>query len=491
MTERGDDPTAPAVDGAGAPASPSQPPLATVTPLRVPFTYNLKGIQREIRRHGARLRYDEALDECQIVALPPWLDPNAAADDEDAATPAPPDGRYPRRLERVDAIGCATWLEGTQQQAVAIGLCAEALTMLAHKNKFNSVIEAFAGLPVWDGVDRFPTLSTLLGLCAATAAERTANGRIVGRWLSKTIRRIRTPNAPHEDPLFLEDVVDVNGTFRAFQALVPQPELFLRAGADFDPRYQTALQRTAGKAIVVVEVGSASVHRLEGLGAFAARDHDGKGVARHYGFVALSATYADHLPHEFVALRAGEPPQLTLDAALRDQLWAQAYAAVADLPLARPSRPTQRDPEDGWNVPVRNYLHREVRAGVSAFSISAILREAIKIPLDRQAPAHAGRIARILRACKFRRGRARDLATGERPVVWFPPPTFVKTAEELAALAAEEAAAPTGADPAPAPDAPPDAAPAAPAVAPGAGPETAPASADFRPGTIHRQRKLT
>jgi predicted P-loop ATPase len=352
---------------------------------------------REAPEWSGRLWFDAFHQKAMLRGAAPWM--IAAADEEWSS--------------QFDVLA-ADWL---QHQGIQVSpdTAAQAIDVVARERRFHPVQE-YLGRCKWDGEPRLDTWTVrYLG------AEDTPFGRAVApRWMISAIARVSEPGCKADCALILEG--PQGGLKSTALKTLAQP-WFTDEVADLGTK-DAALQLAGAWVLELAELDSISRSDVAKIKAFMSRTTDrfrppyGRRVVEvprqcvFAGTVNLTEYLRDETGgRRFWPITCGKINIAGL-ADARDQLWAEArdrYLAeerwwLDTAALDADAREAQRAryQSDAWEPVIGEWLG--IRDSVS---VAEVLKEGLRLPVERWGQIEANRVARCLRALGWERYQER------------------------------------------------------------------------------------
>lgn len=347
------------------------------------------------------------------------------------ATKAPPDCSdectYPRPWSSEDDTRAAIWIQRKFGCVVSSVLVTEAINVVAQRDGYHPIREELRAVQ-WDGERRLDTwLTDCLGV------ERTPYSEAVGAmWLISSVARIEKPGCKADHVLVLEGEQG-RGKSTALKILAGE-EYFSDQVEDFGSK-DAAMQLKERRIVEMSELVELSRGKQEQAKAFLTRTHDrfrppyGRRVVEvpRQCVFAGSTNASTYLADATGARRIWAVKVGTIDlerlAAVRDQLWAEAFVDytggrrwwpdAAQLESFRAEQ-EQRFQVDAWEALLADWL--ESRTTTNAITTGALLQQAVGKDPGAWTRADEMRIANSMKRLGY--DQERRMLDGKRVRFW-------------------------------------------------------------------------
>lgn len=299
--------------------------------------------------------------------------------------------------------------------------CATAALVVAHDVRVHPVRDWLHALQ-WDGTPRLDGwLCAYLGATAEDLAQHAYLQEVGRRWMIGAVARVFRPGCKVDATLILEGPQGCRKS-TACRTLVPDEAWFADEVADLGTK--DAAQDLRGKWLLELsELSAMRRGEVERVKSFISRavDHYRPSHGRHSRdfprqCVFIGTTNSDAYLSDETGARRFWPVQvgaIDIPALERDrgQLWGEAVAAYRagerwwlDRDTERHARVEQEDrrQEDAWEAAIATWISDKAET-----SIEDLLEHVVRLPMDRRDQTARNRVARVLRARKWKRFRKR------------------------------------------------------------------------------------
>jgi predicted P-loop ATPase len=333
-----------------------------------------------------------------------------------------------------DDVRLASWLQHQGIEATP-NVVAQAVETVAQDRPTHPVL-AYLERCRWDGEERLDEWAIEYLGAPDTPFVRAASAR----WMISGVARVHQPGCKVDTCLVLES--DEQGILKSTALKALASPWFTDEVAELGSK-DAAMQLLGAWIVELGELAQMTSRRadVERVKAFMSRSVDrfrppyGRRVIEvpRQCIFAGTTNARTYLRDEtggrrFWPIRCTriDVPGLT---GIRDQLWAEArdrylsdeawYLDTADLNRLAAAEQDNRFQQDPWEQAIREFL-----IGRFETSIEELLKDAVKLPLDRQDHAAALRVGAVLRHLGWTRHQTRT-PSGERPYVFrrYPDPT--------------------------------------------------------------------